>query len=426
MNSKIKILSTFVTKRWLQKFRNRNKLEKYQEKMIKKQIKFLKKKSLFYKSNFPDADKLSDFPIIDKNIMMNNFNTMNTVGITKEEALSVAIEGEKSRNFNEKCSNITVGLSSGTSGHRGVFIVGDNEQSVWAGTVLAKLLPENEILNNKIAFFLRANSNLYESVKSKALDFRYFDILQPMEENIKKLREYNPTILVAPPSVLLQIAEVMEKSRLDINPSKIISVAEVLEEKDLEYIKRIFKKEIIHQVYQCTEGFLACTCKYGRLHINEDMIKLEKEWLDETRFIPIITDFKRSSQPIIRYRLNDILVTKNRKCECGSPMLVVEKIEGRDDDVFIFESQNGENVKVFSDFIRRCILFTDEIREYRVVQVSKDYVKIYMVGNEEKRQDIIKEFENLAMQMQFKMPKIEFLDYTVDRNKKLKRVERMF
>lgn len=41
--------------------------------------------------------------------------------------------------------------------------------------------------------------------------------------------------------------------------------------------------------------------------------RIEKEWLDETRFVPIITDLMRTSQPIVRYRLDDVLVIDESK-----------------------------------------------------------------------------------------------------------------
>jgi len=90
---------------------------------------------------------------------------------------------------------------------------------------------------------------------------------------------------------------------LSINPKKIVSVAEVLEEEDEALISKRFSQKV-HQIYQCTEGFLAHTCVEGNLHLNEDRVYIEKEFLDEEsgRFSPIITDFFRSSQPVIRYR----------------------------------------------------------------------------------------------------------------------------
>ena len=42
----------------------------------------------------------------------------------------------------KKYKDISVGLSSGTSGHRGMFITTPEEQGTWAGTILAKMLPK--------------------------------------------------------------------------------------------------------------------------------------------------------------------------------------------------------------------------------------------------------------------------------------------
>ena len=59
-------------------------------------------------------------------------------------------------------------------------------------------------------------------------------------------------------------------------------------------ISSAFKLPIIDQVYQATEGFLACTCSAGHLHLNEDIIFVEKEYLDERRFYPVITDLSEA------------------------------------------------------------------------------------------------------------------------------------
>ena len=92
-------------------------------------------------------------------------------------------------------------------------------------------------------------------------------------------------------------------------------------------------------------------------------MRIEREYLDRNRFVPIVTDFQRKAQPIIRYRLNDILVEKESPCGCGSPFLALEKIEGREDDIFVFLDGKGQKKTVFPDFIRRCVLFAEEERD---------------------------------------------------------------
>jgi len=289
--------------------------------------------------------------------------------------------------------------------------------------MLARTLPKGRLFGVRIAFFMRANSELYETVKSRFIKFKFFDIFRDMDENLRELQVFRPTMLVAPPSCLLQLAK--RNNTLKIKPSKVISVAEVLEQTDAEVIKEAFDVNFVHQVYQCTEGFLGTTCEYGTLHINEDIIQIEKEQIDERRFVPIITDLKRRAQPIVRYRLNDILVEREKPCKCGSVFLALEKIEGRQDDIFELEGENG-TVTVFPDFIRRCMLFAEDVSEYRVQQVSSSEIAVLADNlNESSKQKIIDELHRLSGNYHFKTPSVIFKPYEYDNRRKLKRVEKL-
>lgn len=224
---------------------------------------------------------------------------------------------------------------------------------------------------------MRANSNLYNSVQSKFLQFEFFDLLQPLEEQLDRLNNLNPSILVAQPSLLLELAHKLEEGLVRIKPLKIISVAEVLYPEDKQYLERVFG-QIINQVYQCTEGLLATTCKYGTLHFNEDFLIIEKKYIDKdlTRFHPIITDLLRTTQPIIRYELNDIIHEK-KDCLCGSKWLAIEKIEGRSDDILHF--YDNEEIKIFPDFFRRAILMSsDKIKDYTLLQTDSKLLELYI------------------------------------------------
>src|SRR6185503_13158855 len=99
------------------------------------------------------------------------------------------------------------------------------ERWQWAGAMLARVLPGSMFAPQRVAFFLRANSNLYSSVRSRWIRFEYFDLLQPLDDHLARLNEFQPTILAAPPSMLRWLAEqrgaVPRPSRL----VKIISVA---------------------------------------------------------------------------------------------------------------------------------------------------------------------------------------------------------
>jgi len=307
---------------------------------------------------------------MNKNLFMENFELLNTQNISKSKALETALRAETERDFSPQINKVTVGLSTGTSGKRGIFLVSENERAQWAAMVMTRVIKPKLWKKQKVAFFLRANSNLYSSVQSALFEFRYFDIFQPIEQLAKGLNDFQPHVLAAQPSILCHLAEFQQKNFIDVNPVTVVSFAEVLYPEDKTFICSVFKNNF-KEVYQCTEGFLGITCEHGTMHLNEDLFLLEKKWLDEKRFHPILTDFTRSTQPIVRYELDDILVESRTPCLCGSCFTALERIEGRTNDIFLFKTNDGEIVKIYPDLLaRRIAQKTDDFRAYKVRQLS--------------------------------------------------------
>ena len=375
-------------------------------------------------------------PVMDKAAMMAHFDELNTVGVKRDEALAVALRAEATRDYAPVLRGMTVGLSSGTSGSRGLFVVSPRERAQWAGAVLARTLPGGllGILRRpaRVAFFLRANSNLYTSVRSRLIRFEYFDLLDPLEQHVTGLNALAPTVLVAPPSLLRLLAEA---SRLRIAPQKVIAVAEVLDPLDEAVIAARFG-EPVHQVYQATEGFLAATCQHGTLHLNEDLVAVQREYLDEgaRKFVPIVTDFHRTSQPIIRYRLDDVLTERAAPCPCGSVRLALESIEGRCDDLFYFPALEdpARLVPVFPDFIRRAVLAAEPAPGgYVAVQRALDRVEFSFTAAEADRAAITSSVQAnvvaLCARLGCAVPRLAFgPEPAREAGRKLKRVARAF
>ncbi len=311
--------------------------------------------------------------------MMANFGQFNTAGVAREQAMQVALDAERRRDFVPTVGSLTVGLSSGTSGHRGLFLVSSAEQRAWAGTILARTLHRLRWRPTNVAFFLRSNSNLYQQVGGRLVRFRYFDLMLPLEQAIDDLNRFQPDLLIGPPSLLALLAR-ERGAGLRIAPERLISVAEVLEPQDRDDLQRRFGVPV-HQIYQCTEGLIAASCAHGSLHIQEDLVAVQCEPIagDDTRVMPIVTDLWRTTQPIVRYRLNDILALDTRPCPCGSGFRVIAAIDGRCDDLFEFPSNAGATRPVFPDLIRRMILLaSDDILDYQATQERSGQLHIYL------------------------------------------------
>ena len=333
-----------------------------------------------------------EVPVTDKARMMANFGDLVTVDVTAERAMEVALRADVDRRLTPTVEGLTVGLSSGTSGSRGLFLVSPREQAAFAGTILARMLLR-PTARHRIAFFLRANSRLYQAVGSRRITFRYFDLSAPLDRLSTDVRRFDPTILVAPPSMLRFLAEratgraptseLRDESGAEatlpaLAPWRTISVAEVLDPVDERVIAGAFGSPV-HQIYQATEGTFAATCSSGTLHVLEDLVHVEPLWLDEarSRFMPIVTDLWRTVQPTVRHLLDDVWIPSNRTCPCGSPFMALEAVEGRKDDLFRLPGRAGGEVVVFPDFLRRALLTASEaIAEYRIVQRATERVEV--------------------------------------------------
>lgn len=314
---------------------------------------------------------VDDFPVQGKTEFSRDFDRINTRGIRFDHAMEVAQQAENSRDFTPTTEGLTVGLSSGTSGNRGVFLVSEKERASWVAMVIQRILGFS-LKPRKVAFFLRANSKLYTSVQSKLIRFSFFDLLLPVEHHLNQLNQLQPDIVVGQPSLLMMLVVAQRNGELHIAPNKVISVAEVLSNEDRQVIESCFQVAV-QQVYQCNEGMFGQTCSHGNFHLNEDGLIVEKEWLDDTRFQPIITDMRRTVQPVVRYKMNDILHATT--CPCGSKMVAVSQIEGRTDDVLRFPG----NISLFPDFIRRAIIGAHrDIANYQIIQEAPDSLSMFV------------------------------------------------
>jgi len=410
---------------WRHTHLHAERLTAFQENRAKQIVRFAITHSPYYAERFAgyDWEDWRNLPQTDKFAMMADFSRFNSVGISGDVAMQTALRAEQERDFRPTIpgTNLTVGLSSGTSGHRGLFIVSPRERAEWAGVILARALPGNLLRREgwRIAFFHRAGSNLYESLGSRAVQFRFADLMTPIPDAVALLNAFMPHILVAPPTLLGMLAKEQYSGELLCYPERIFSVAEVLEPQDNVAIATAFDLPAVDQIYQCTEGLLGVSCHQHRLHWQEDIVAVQFEALADVeraeRFTPILTDLWRMTQPIIRYRLGDTLrLAPPQTCTCGSSFRIIEHIEGRCDDVCYFPTIINPKVRrpFFPDTLRRAVLLAHpEISDYRIVQEQAGAVTIWLESDapdftpvrqavQERLQNTLTQYDCFAEQVQ--------------------------
>ena len=198
-------------------------------------------KSPFFKHHYSgiDLNDIWNLPPVNKKIMMENLTGYNTVGLTKEEIIDFCLEVEQTRDFSKRLKNINIGMSSGTSGNKGVEIVTPGEERYMKAALLSRFdFPKGEKIN--LAFILRVSAPAFNLDKF-GHKLTYISQLDPIENIIANLEKLDPNVLSAPPSMLKIIAKEIEAGRLAINPKRVIAYAEVLYPDVKIYLEKVFK-----------------------------------------------------------------------------------------------------------------------------------------------------------------------------------------
>lgn len=313
---------------------------------------------------------LSSWPVMDKAALMGDFAAYNRLGLSAEEGWVHERAGTAPKGY-------AIGASTGTSGNRGLYVVSEAERCRWLGVMLAWALPDVLKRAHRVAIVLPANSRLYDTAnESGRLTLRFFDLTAGIEQQFAPLAAFRPTVIVGPPKFLRALAE----ADVAISPERVFSGAEVLDLADRQVIETRFGL-VMREIYMATEGLFGISCPLGTLHLIEDHIAFEFQPVEGSdRLVnPLITDFSRTTQVMVRYRMNDILELADTPCACGLPHQAVRQIHGRQDDVFRLTRPDGAMTRVTPDVIRNAVVRADaSIRDFRVLQTGLNAVLLLL------------------------------------------------
>ena len=239
MNRCLILAHCLAARRRFTAFPDRRALESWQAAKLRRHLRLVSERSPYYREWFyrptrGSSEILSSWPRVDKRTMTDNLDRWLTQPVDLAAARITTAHAAETRDFARTLpGGVTVGLSSGTTGPATMFLVSPRERAAWAGLALARVMRKLSARRpQRVAFFLRANSPLYESVGSRALRFEYFDLQRPFAQLTDELQTLAPTMIVAPPSLLRLIAVERLAGRLRIAPARIIAVAEVSDADD--------------------------------------------------------------------------------------------------------------------------------------------------------------------------------------------------
>lgn len=278
---------------------------------------------------------LDRFPIMEPHDLRAAFADWNTLGLTRDQAEAAARDAEAGGG-GMVAPGVAAGFSTGSSGTPGLFLNSQAERAAYMGHLMARLLPMRDLFRPlRIALCLRADNRLYQDAgRTGRIRFLFVGLGEDPSARFDTLQSFRPDILIAPTHVLADLAHRTEVTDQTWSLRRLFYGAEPMDESERAWIGSALGARP-DPLYQATEGFIAAPCPFGTLHLNEDVLIVEREPVPGTdRFLPIVTDLRRTSQPMIRVRLGDLLQPLQGACACGSPLSAIHPVEGRLEDLW--------------------------------------------------------------------------------------------
>lgn len=336
---------------------------------------------------------LQELPVLTKGLLMEHFDTLVTdPALRLSNVQSFLAEGIQDTPL---LGRYRVMATSGSTGHPGVFLCAFREWMTvlasyaragsWAG---ARAGPLQRM---KLAVIGSTTSWHQSAQIAAALDSPWVPTLrlaatEPLGKIVEQLNDWQPNTLAAYAAMAHLLAEEQLGGRLRMAPQVILVSAEVFSEEARRSVSAAWKQPAFN-VYGTTEGgSLAAECgRHQGLHLFEDLVIAEA--VDEAnRPIPpgmfaakvLLTVLFGRTQPLIRYEISDSLRLAPAPCPCGRPFALIDRIQGRREEVLHFPSRRGNPRPVHPNLFHE-VLETVPASGWQVIQES-DRLEVLVSG----------------------------------------------
>lgn len=361
--------------------KDRDYIEKLREKKFRKLLKYSFRHSEFYRKYYQqhgihpgdlDTIKINALPVIDKHIMMANFD---------ELLIPPEITRAKVENFLESSPEPSKSLynkyrvlhTSGTTGEIGYFIYNQAEWD-FIKAISLRIFPHFKIKPHSyvyigavdghyagISLFLSPVNSLEGFIYK---DYLVLDINTPLKNYIGALNKLDPDVITGYPTGIGMLADMQEAGKLYIKPETVIYGGEPLSYELEKRIKEIWGCEIINY-YAASESLILGV---ERKDIDGFYLFDDVNYIEFRDDHILLTNLYNYTQPLIRYKMDDILIRKEKG---GTwPFTKIERVIGRQEEVIWLKNDSG-NI----DFIHPIViveLYVKGLEKYQFIQTGDD------------------------------------------------------
>ena len=329
------------------------------------------------------ADDMRDLPVMTKDDLMGNFDSIVTdpaVRLVDANAHIAGLDGDAY--FRDELHAVA---SGGSSGVRGVFIWG---WDAWATVQLTALrrslldrIGDPELVSQPPVAMIVAAENathftsaISETFATGAVETHRFRIGLPISDIVAGLNAVGGDNLATYPSMLARLVREARAGRLRIRPRRILTMAEPLMPETRQAAEAMWDAPIANMWGTSEAGVTAIGCFKGTgMHLTDDLVIVEAVDSDGDPVAPgvrshkvYVTNLFNPLMPLIRYEITDEITLLDEPCACGSAHRRIADIQGRNDDIFIY----ADGVSVHPHLFRSILGRESAISEYQVKQTS--------------------------------------------------------
>ncbi|MHC4758709.1 MAG: phenylacetate--CoA ligase family protein [Planctomycetota bacterium] len=235
-------------------------------------------------------------------------------------------------------------------------------------------------------------SNRIQNWLSKVLVFNSFLMSEEaMAEYVRKWNSFKPKLVLAYTSSIQELARYIQRSVRKVStPAAVFCAAETLTEDVRRFIEEVVGCPVLNQYGSRESGAIACEClrKEGlhvfELHNKVEILDSQGQQCKSGQIGDVIlTTLNNYSMPLIRYNIGDTAIpASDKSCSCGRGWSLIEKVTGRQMEVF----RTKQGTSIPGEFFIHAIGVVYNkgyIRKFQVVQDDYDHITVRVVVEDE-------------------------------------------
>ena len=239
----------------------------------------------------------------------------------------------------------------------------------------------------------------------------FYSVSDPVRKNLDRLNDEQPDILSSQGSYFEILTRYAKENGEQLHAPKVVTFyADHLKESVRETLEKTGSQ--VFGLYGAAEALgIGYECKsHSGYHVNSDFYVVDIMSSDgglasdnEIGHV-VVTDLTNKAMPIINYELGDVAALQGCRCSCGARLPLLGKLVGRLQDCMKLPCGRLLSPNAVRDFFAE----TDDVKQYQIVQESFTKIRVKLVVEELKRNEVERAVRAGLEMLLGKEPEIDF------------------